>query len=54
MKRKALGGDYMVNVLSVGGTTPIPSFKKQRTKPGSHIAQASLRFPMQSKITLIS
>lgn len=32
MKRKALGGDYMVNVLSVGGTTPIPSFKKQKNK----------------------
>lgn len=46
MKRKALGEDYMINVLSVGGTTPIPSFKKQKTKPGSYVAQASLRFPM--------
>lgn len=53
MKRKALGEDYMINVLSVGGTTPIP-FKKQKTKPGSYVAQASLRFPMQSKITLTS
>lgn len=30
MKRKALGGDYMVNVLSVGGTTPIPSLKAKK------------------------
>lgn len=52
MKRKALGEDYMINVLSVGGTTPIPSFKRQKTKPGSYVAQASLRFLMQSKITL--
>lgn len=58
MKRKALGGDHMANPLSVERPPPPPCSlllkTKNKTKPGSHVAQVGLRFPIQPKITFTS
>lgn len=51
MKRKALGGDYMVNVLSVGGTTPHSFFKsKNKTRTSCSPGQPQIPYAVKDNL----